>query len=144
MLLPTVIDADAVVREARTWIGVPFLHQGRNRSGVDCVGLPIVVLRGLGAIEDDFEIPDYARFPYQGILEQRLMAHCTRLPDFVPGCLVPIRWGRTMAHVAIYTNTDTLIHAMERYGKVIEHGFRGMWRTRYAQGAWALPGVRYG
>ena len=28
--------------------------------------------------------------------------------------------------------------------RVIEHGFRGLWRSRYAQGAWALPGVRYG
>lgn len=142
--LPTVTTAQEVVRVARTWVGVPFLHQGRARNGVDCVGLPIVVLNELGAIEADFEIRDYSRMPNGETLEKRLIAHCTPLPKYVPGCLVAIQWQRTLAHVAIYSDTDTLIHSLERQGKVIEHGFRGMWRTRYAQGAWALPGVKYG
>lgn len=142
--LPTVTTASEVIRVARTWVDVPFQHQGRARSGIDCVGLPIVVLQELGAIEKDFEILDYSRRPNNGNLEQRLIAHCTKLPEPLPGCLIAIQWERTLAHVALYTDTDTLIHALQRYGKVIEHGFRGMWRTRYAQGAWALPGVRYG
>jgi cell wall-associated NlpC family hydrolase len=142
--LPTVTTADEVVRVARTWVGVPFRHQGRDRNGTDCVGLPIVVLHELGAVDADFEIRDYSRRPHHGNLEQRLVAHCTPLPDYVPGCLVAIRWERTLAHVAIYTDTDTLIHALERHEQVIEHGFRGMWRSRYATGSWALPGVRYG
>ena len=62
----------------------------------------------------------------------------------MPGCLIALKWQRTLAHVALYTDTDTLIHALEQHRPVIEHGFRGMWRTRFAQGAWALPGVRYG
>lgn len=142
VLLPTVTTAEAVVREARTWVGVPFRHQGRDRSGIDCVGVPIAVLHTLGAVEADFEIRDYGRLP-DGTLERRLISYCTPLPDYVPGCLVGIRWGKTLAHVAIHTDTDTLIHALERHKRVIEHGFRGMWRTRFAQGAWALPGVRY-
>ena len=142
--LPTVTTADAVVNEARSWVGVPFRHQGRDRNGVDCVGLPIVVLHSLGAVGDDFEIRDYARLPHHGTLEQRLVAHCTPLPRAVPGCLIAIQWQRTLAHVALYTDTDTLIHALERHQAVIEHGFRGLWRTRYATGSWALPGVRYG
>jgi cell wall-associated NlpC family hydrolase len=142
--LPTVTTAAAVIAEARTWVNVPFRHQGRDRSGVDCVGMPIVVLHALGAVSGDFEIRDYSRRPHHGNLEQRLTAHCTPLPEYVPGCLVAIRWEKTLAHVAIYTDTDTLIHALERHQKVIEHGFRGMWRARFAQGAWALPGVRYG
>jgi hypothetical protein len=108
------------------------------------VGLPIVVLAELGAVGRDFEILDYSRRPHHDILERRLIAHCTPLPEYVPGCLVAIRWAKTLAHVALYTDTDTLIHALERHEKVIEHGFRGLWRTRFAQGAWALPGVRYG
>lgn len=142
--LPTVTTAQEVVRVARTWVGVPFRHQGRDRNGVDCVGVPIVVLAELGAVERDFEILDYPRQPHHDILERRLIAHCTRLPHAVPGCLIAIRWHRTLAHVALYTDTDTLIHALEHRARVIEHGFRGMWRTRFAQGAWALPGVRYG
>lgn len=144
ILLPVVATADAVVQEARTWVGTPFLHQGRTRTGIDCVGLPIVVLQRLDAVPPDFEIRDYPRQPFQGELEQRLMTHCRRLPEPVPGALIAIQWQRSLAHVALYTDTDTLIHAFERRGQVIEHGFRGMWRTRYATGAWALPGVRYG
>lgn len=142
--LPTVTDAASVVTEARSWVGTPFRHQGRDRKGVDCVGLPIVVLSQLGALTPDFEISDYSRRPHGGNLERRLVAHCTPLTDYVPGCLVAIQWQRTLAHVAILTETETLIHALERQGSVVEHGFRGMWRARYAQGAWALPGVRYG
>jgi cell wall-associated NlpC family hydrolase len=141
--LPAVTTPEAVVREARSWVGVPFRHQGRDRNGVDCVGLPIVVLHNLGAVEADFEIRDYPRLPFQGNLESRIVAHCTPLPEAVPGCLIALKWHRSLAHVALYTDADTLIHALERHGRVIEHGFRGMWRTRFAQGAWALPGVRY-
>jgi cell wall-associated NlpC family hydrolase len=142
--LPSVTTASLVVEEARRWVGVPFRHQGRDRNGVDCVGLPIVVLQALGAVPEGFEILDYPRHPFTGDLKQRILKHCTPLPGFVPGCLVGIKWQRTLAHVAIYTHADTLIHALENRKTVIEHGFRGLWRTRYAQGAWALPGVRYG
>jgi cell wall-associated NlpC family hydrolase len=142
--LPIVTTGAQVVSEARTWVGVPFRHQGRDRNGVDCVGLPIVVLQNLGAVPPDFEIRDYPRQPYQGNLEARIVAHCTPLPVPVPGCLIALKWQRTLAHVALYTDTDTLIHALERHARVIEHGFRGLWKSRYAQGAWALPGVRYG
>jgi cell wall-associated NlpC family hydrolase len=143
LFLPTVTTADAVVSEARTWVGVPFRHQGRDRNGIDCVGLPIAVLQALGAVPAEFEITDYPRQPYQGNLEQRIIAHCTPLPDAVPGCLIALKWQRSLAHVALYTDADTLIHALERHARVIEHGFRGLWRTRYASGSWALPGVRY-
>lgn len=144
LVLPATIDPLQVVHEARSWVGVPFRHQGRDRNGVDCVGLPIVVLAAIGAVETDFEIRDYPRMPNDDTLEARLIAHCTPLTDFVPGCLVAIQWHRTLAHVAIYTERDTLIHSLQRHKSVVEHGFRGMWRTRYARDAWALPGVRYG
>lgn len=37
-----------VVAEARSWVGVPFRHMGRDRRGVDCIGLVVVVGRALG------------------------------------------------------------------------------------------------
>jgi cell wall-associated NlpC family hydrolase len=140
-----VTTADDVVTAARSWLGVPFRHQGRDRRGIDCVGLPVVILQELGAVESDFEIRDYPRTPFQGNLEARILAHCTPLTDYVPGCLVAIKWQRSLAHVAIHTDTNTLIHAYGRkpHMAVIEHGFRGAWRARYAVGAWALPGVSY-
>ena len=143
-LLPTVTTSDAVVREARTWVGVPFRHQGRDRTGVDCWGLPTVVLRELGALPDGFGAADYPRRPVDAEGDRRIAHYCTTLPDALPGCLVALRLARTITHVALLTDTDTMIHALEKHGQVIEHGFRGMWKTRYAASYWALPGVRYG
>jgi cell wall-associated NlpC family hydrolase len=147
MPLPVVVTAAEVVREARTWVGVSFRHQGRDRNGVDCIGLPIVVMQALNALPPDFEEPaNYSRFPYQNNLQERLLKYCTKMPKPEPGCLISLTWRRTLAHVAILTDTDTLIHAFERapHNGVIEHAFRGMWKTRFAPIAWAMPGVRYG
>ena len=144
--VPIVTTAEAVVREARTWVGVPLIHQGRNRSGLDCWGLPIVVLQALGVVlPAGLLATDYPRLPISGQAEAALKQYCTKLPAVVPGCLVALRLRRTITHVAIYTDTDTIIHAMERgtASVVIEHAFRGMWRNRFAAGFWALPGVRY-
>jgi cell wall-associated NlpC family hydrolase len=146
-LLPTVATAAAAVNEARSWVGVPFHHQGRDRSGVDCVGLPIVVLAALGCLPADFDAPaDYPPFPHQNNLEPYLLRYCTPLPEKpIPGALIALARHRTLAHVAIYTETDTLIHAYGRepHLAVIEHGYRGIWRTRFTSSVWALPGVRY-
>ena len=141
--LPIVTTAAQVVSEARTWIGVPFVHQGRSRSGVDCIGLPIMVLRSLGVPE--FEPPrDYPRAPNDDtLLKHHFLRFCTPLPDAVPGCAIALKAQRTFMHVAIYTDTDTIIHVLEKHGRVIEHGFRGMWKSRFAAGNYALPGVAY-
>lgn len=37
-----------IIEEALTWEGVPWKHQGRGRSGIDCAGLPILVGMELG------------------------------------------------------------------------------------------------
>ncbi len=35
------VSGDDVVQYARTWLGVPWVHQGRSRQGVDCAGVLI-------------------------------------------------------------------------------------------------------
>lgn len=49
-----------IVEAARGWLDVPYLHQGRNRSGVDCVGLPVCVYRDLGV-----ELPDFRAYAHE-------------------------------------------------------------------------------
>ena len=134
------MNPDRVIDAARGWLGVPFRHQGRDAHGIDCVGLPIVVCQSLGLIGPNFEITHYGRTP-TGDLLPRLQSHCQPIPQPVPGALVVIAWAREAAHVAICTG-DTVIHAYERVGKVVEHGYRGRW-VRMTHSAWALPGVRY-
>lgn len=130
--------ADRVVLEARSWVGVPFRHQGRDRRGVDCVGLPIVIGQALGLLPAKFDVADYGRTA-TGELIARLQQYCRPIPSPVPGSLLVIAWAKTAAHVAIFTG-DNMIHAYESVGKVVEHGYRGRW-LRLTHSAWALPGV---
>lgn len=130
----------AVITEARRWVGVPFRHQGRDGYGIDCVGLPIVVCQALGIIGETFEITNYGRVP-TGELLPRLQAHCTPMARARPGALVVIAWTKVAAHVAICTG-ETLIHAYQSVGRVVEHGYQGRW-IRLTHSTWALPGVRY-
>ena len=67
-----------VLAEARSWLGVPYLHQGRSRLGVDCVGLLIMVARGIGI--SDYDVSGYPRVPSSDFLR----AECERLMRRIP------------------------------------------------------------
>lgn len=44
----------AIIAVSRTWIGTPFVHQGRVKGlGCDCVGIPLCVAEELGANDKD-------------------------------------------------------------------------------------------
>lgn len=134
-------DPIDVVAEARRWVGVPFMHQGRSRMGVDCLGLVIVVGHALDLVPKDFERRDYGRTPNRDELGQKIRDYCVPIAAPVPGAMLAMRWNQEAAHVAIFTG-ETLIHAYERVGRVVEHSFRGRW-PRFVDSVWALPGVKY-
>ncbi|HOW94117.1 MAG TPA: NlpC/P60 family protein [Mycolicibacterium fallax] len=136
-----IATAQQFVDLARSWVGVPFQHQGRTRRGTDCVGLVIVVARELGLIPKDFERRDYGRLPTRGELEAKLQQHLAPADRPIPGSIVAIRWNASIAHVAVCTG-GTLIHAYEKVGRVVEHGFRGRW-VRMVDSTWLVPGVTY-
>lgn len=141
MHAPHTVTSAQVIDAARTWVGVPFRHQGRARSGIDCLGLPIVVLQQLGVLPPRFEITNYGRLPSEA-LAAGITRYCTPAPKAaIPGTLIAIAWAKLASHVAICTG-PTLIHAYERIGGVVEHGYRSRWLTM-THSAWRLPGVVY-
>ena len=131
----------AFLAEARRWVGRPFLHQGSNWDGVDCVGLVIALCRQFGLLPPDFSAGTYGRIPAHDMLQQRIAAHCTPAAVAEPGGLLVIRWTREASHVALCTG-PTMIHANERLGRVVEHGYRGRW-LRMTASTWRLPGLAY-
>lgn len=133
------VKARDIVAAARSWVGVPFLHQGRNRSGIDCVGLVIVTMQQVGLWEQDFERRDYGRMPTTNELHEKLAFYFRRVEEPEPGAIIGVRWSRELAHVAIFTG-ETIIHAFERRGKVIEHGYRAAWPRKTAS-VWVHPEV---
>lgn len=155
------VTAAEFIAQARTWLGVPWHHQGRSRLGVDCAGLPECVLAELSALPETYRTrQNYGRRP-TGELTETLERWCERVwvrahprdvPPAAPGLLVRMRFPGTEegAHLAICTG-PTIIHAYrperrrgpraERSG-VVEHNYRTRWLDLTVS-LWRAPGVRY-
>lgn len=116
---------------ARNCVGSPFRHQGRNpKHGLDCVGLIVYVSKLLGL--GDFDTVDYKKIPKREAISRiaktaGFMAKSKS--EMLPGHVVILRIGKYLEHSAIISDRG-LIHACEKYGKVVEHGLDAEWRSR--------------
>lgn len=136
------IRAADLVAVARSWDGVPFVHQGRNRHGVDCIGLVLCVRDQLLPWPEGFaEAQHYRRQAVDGRLVSGIARHCTALSAPEPGALIVIKFPkqRIAQHVALCLG-ETLLHAYAPAGCVREVGYREPWR-RLTVSLWRLPGV---
>lgn len=128
------MSRDAIAK-ARSVLGVPWRHQGRNpKIGIDCIGLLVIAYN----ISTE-QIPAYARDPHNGLLEKALADHLgPPLPEHTPlqpGDIVAIAYGGNVRHCgllgdAVQTNEITLIHTDTRLGFVTEHPLTEQWRRR--------------
>ena len=142
------IEASALVKEARALIGTPWRHQGRSKRGVDCIGLVLLAAENAGLDLIKVSGVDAPRV-YSRNADPKLyeLVHraCTQTSALVPGCLLFFRFDsdRHPRHFGIYTDEGTVIHAESRLRRqVIEHGRRAQW-SRWTHSLWLLPGVRY-
>ena len=55
-----------IIKEARSWIGVPFHHQGRTKSGCDCIAIGMACAQKLEMEFEDWT--RYGRLPHAGKL----------------------------------------------------------------------------
>ncbi|MGS4947765.1 hypothetical protein ACVDG3_20000 [Meridianimarinicoccus sp. RP-17] len=123
----------AAVAEARSWIGVPFRHQGRSRRGVDCVGLLVQIGRALDVPHDD--VTGYTRRAQgMGFLEH-FRAHLTEiaLTDAGPGDVAVFIEHLYPCHTGLLSDlhgVPHLIHAHAGRGQVMEEPFQGEWPAR--------------
>lgn len=126
------VAARAVVTEARTWVGVPWVHQGRSRCGVDCAGLVVEVARVTHG--NAFDVQNYAAQAHDETMRALCDAHMDPLPvgDLAPGDVVVIRFAnqRHMGIVGDYPAPGalSLIHANSKVGAVVEHRLDSVWR----------------
>jgi NlpC/P60 family putative phage cell wall peptidase len=125
--------ADEIVREARSYLGTPFRHQGRLRGvGVDCVGLVVGVGGALGLLDHDNAT--YPRQPDGETLLAELRGHLDEVPlaDASLGDVLVfwfLRRRRWPQHVGI-ASACGIIHTHAHVGRVVEHGLDGAWRAR--------------
>lgn len=136
------IAVDQLVAEAREWVGVPFVHQGRSRFGADCLGFIAATLAELGSRVLLDHLPNnYGRNP-QALLIEGLTDLCQQI-DIEPGVLLLFQFPQAPlpSHAAIYSG-ESIIHAFERERKIVETGYGAPW-TKLFHSAWAMPLVVY-
>lgn len=120
----------AIIAAARSAIGTPFRHQGREvGKALDCAGLAVHVAAEVGAECQDF--PGYAVRPSGGLLEAALDAQpgLERVFEMQPGDILLMRFTGDPQHLAIYAGA-TIIHAFAAGRKVCEHHLDDVWRSR--------------
>jgi cell wall-associated NlpC family hydrolase len=132
-----------VVEAARAWLAVPWRHQGRNRAGIDCVGLVVVVCRALEIW--DYDVAGYPREPDGSFMSHFFAAGGKRIPllDAAAGDLILFRDAIYACHVGFSAASSfgqTLIHAHTTRRRVVEEPLAGEWRSNWVA-AIALPGV---
>lgn len=135
-----------LIAEARTWIGTPWIHQGRLKGiATDCVGVVICVPRALGLMPPDFDITGYARDPQPQVMIRYLELYLDRVsvPSPFPlpegegptienpkskiqnyakgGDVLLVVPRRVPQHLQILTFDGTVIGAIDRRRGVREH-----------------------
>jgi NlpC/P60 family putative phage cell wall peptidase len=143
------VPREAIVAEARTWLGVPWRHQGwRRETGCDCVGLVRGVGHALGLIDASDENPanvrfiGYSREPDPALMRAALALHLVPVERQAtgPGDVLWLRFAGEPRHLAILADGETIIHALESVGRVVEHRLDARWAQRRI-GSWRFPGV---
>lgn len=122
------------IEAARGWLGVRWLHQGRNRAGVDCVGLLLVAAADVGIELPD--MPGYRRSPNPELFVTHIRNNSLPVSAPEPGTFGVFRDGNQPCHVGIFAERDgnlTLIHAYAGTGKVMEELFLHDWPRRLVE-----------
>lgn len=135
----------AVILEARHWLGTPWRHQASVKGvGCDCAGLVRGVGNALGLMDcregsqQAAEFEGYGRLPEPRRMVKALNMFMDRkeIAYASEGDVLLMRFDSDPQHLAILTGDGTIVHALQRIGRVVEHRLSGDWRARIV-GAWA-------
>lgn len=136
------VSPTQVIAAARGYLGAPFAHRGRTRSGVDCAGLIIAVARDLG-LQHPGKLY-YSPLPACGLITQMLAEYAVSISDPEPGCIVHLNVAGRPQHLAFVGDHGdsglSLIHGHMTVGRVCEHRLDEKWERRIV-GCWRMKGV---
>lgn len=147
------VSRQAVVAEARTWLGTPYHHAQMCKGvGVDCGLLVGGVAIATGCIAPELWAQRFATFqgyaptPSNGMLERvcRSFMAIKPLDDMAPADVLLMRFKREPHHLAIVADHPggglSIIHSLGSAGGVVEHVLDWKWRDR-VMACFAMPGV---
>lgn len=125
----------AVVVAARSLVGVRFVHAGRSRNGLDCVGLLVTAATLAGLHVYDNRV--YSRIVDGAYMVAELAKACAEIDvgSAAPADVLLMAIGNHPQHVALVAEAGpggplSIIHAYQSAGMVVEHEFGAQWRRR--------------
>jgi len=133
-------------RVATSWVGVPYLHNGRTRSqGIDCLGILVMALRECGCDVEDGDSQSYRQDWFQHEREDRYLAGLLARGDpvgrdqFLPGDILYFRTARfgridsdAVTHGGLWLGDGKFLHAISGRGVEIAEWRARAWQTTYA------------
>jgi len=146
-IMDAAVSRDAVVAEARSWIGTRYRHQASVKGvGCDCLGLVRGVWRNCFGDEPEAPpayAPDWAEASGAETLAAAALRHLVpiALDRFDRADVLLFRWrdGCVAKHAAIASSAATMIHAHDG-AAVCEVAIAPWWRRRLAY-TFAFPGL---
>jgi cell wall-associated NlpC family hydrolase len=132
-------SGEEVLALTRTYVGTPWKHRGRTRSGIDCVGLLISVGKELG-LHDYPDDVGYRRLSTGSDLIKPFVEHCDRIPDLNKlrsGDILIMRDTLFPQHVVMVADDSgrlSIVHATVHRGAVVEESFTDDWRRKIITG----------
>ena len=118
------INREDIVAEARSWVDVKFKKGGRDRTGIDCIGLLVMVGKKFG-----FEIEDTSEYSFNPEPEkfQNLVYSQTvqrKMANLKVGSILLFRQSIFPMHTGILAKDEygryTVINASASSRKVVE------------------------
>ena len=123
------VSASQIIETARSYLETPFRHRGRNRAGIDCAGLIICVLKDAGIMPEGYLEQLYSNIPKNGLVPDTLDRFFNKVSDYKVGDVIVFSFMNNPCHVGFYSG-NSVIHAYQERGKVIEDQFVGKWEKR--------------
>ncbi|MBS3648872.1 hypothetical protein KEU06_09660 [Pseudaminobacter sp. 19-2017] len=121
---------DEIVAAAREYLGVPFKKAGRDKFGLDCVGLIILAGRNCGL--EIYDTTKYTMGPHPELLHEFLYPQTERLPGnrLVHGSIAILRDSIFPMHTGIITTDGSepmIINASAKARRVVEEPYKIHW-----------------
>ena len=116
--------SEALLSEARSWLGVPYKYGGNDRGGVDCSGFVLHVY--MNAL--DIPLPRTSR-------EQHKYCKSTAKSSLIPGDLIFFATDKDkerISHVGIFVGDNQMIHASTSKGVIISDITSSYYARNYA------------
>jgi cell wall-associated NlpC family hydrolase len=110
-------------------VGIPYKIRGRDKNGMDCLGLAIEVLRRGGITLKDVFYEDTETETNKRIMESmEASIPNTKLEGPEKNCIIEFIVFGQPSHIGVYLGDGEFIHASRQFGVVVDKLHR--WQSK--------------